>query len=70
MSFGNLKSEGFLGGIDTLDGSRTIAEVLAERQNTATDNEKEQIMGRLNINSFTIGVDSIMTLLGFDKNQS
>lgn len=51
---------------ETLDGARSIAEVLAERQNTATDNEKEQIMGRLNVNEFTIGVDTMLSLMGFD----
>lgn len=50
----------------TLDEARSIAEVLAERQNTATDNEKEQIMGRLNVNEFTIGVDTMLSLMGFD----
>ena len=55
------------GNIMTLDGSRTIAEVFAEKQNTATDNEKEQILGRVNVNGYTINVDAYMTLLGFDK---
>jgi hypothetical protein len=67
ITIGNLKSNGKLGNLRTLDGSRSITEVLAERQNTATDNEKEQILGRVNINSLTIGVDSLLTLLGFDK---
>lgn len=53
--------------VKTRDGRRTVAEVLAERQNTATDNEKEQIMGRLNVNEFTIGADVMLTLLGFDQ---
>lgn len=67
FTLGGIKSDGRLGKVNTLDGNRTIAEVLAERQNTATDNEKEQIMGRLNINKHTINVDSFLTLLGFDK---
>ena len=67
ISIGNLNSKGLLGLTNTLDGSRSIAEAFAEKQNTATDNEKEQILGRVNINSTTIGVDSILTLLGFDK---
>jgi hypothetical protein len=67
ITIGNLVSNGKLGGLRTLDNSRSIAEVFAERQNTATDNEKEQILGRVNINGLTIGVDSLLTLLGFDK---
>jgi hypothetical protein len=67
ITIGYLTSNGKLGTLRTLDNSRSIAEVFAERQNTATDNEKEQILGRVNINSLTIGVDSLLTLLGFDK---
>jgi hypothetical protein len=67
ITIGKLSSEGVLGKERTLDGFRSIAEVFAERQNTATDNEKEQILGRVNVNGLTIGVDSLLTLLGFDK---
>lgn len=64
---GDTTSDGILGKIMTLDGGRPIAESFAEKQNTATDNEKEQILGRVNINNITIGVDSLLALLGFDK---
>jgi len=67
---GNQVSDGVLGKRMTIDGSRPIAEAFAERQNTATDNEKEQILGRVNINGITIGVDSLLTALGFDKNEN
>jgi 23S rRNA maturation mini-RNase III len=67
---GNLRSDGTLGRERTLDGERSVAEVFAERQNTATDNEKEQILGRVNINSTTINVDSLLTALGFDKDSN
>lgn len=67
IRIGNLVSDGVLGKIQTLDGDRTIGEVLAERQNTATDNEKEQIMGRVGVNDLTINIDSLLTALGFDK---
>jgi len=50
-----------------LDKIRPISEAFAEKQNTATDNEKEQIMGRVGVNGGTINVDSLLTLLGFDK---
>ena len=42
----------------------TIAESFEERQNTATDNEKEQILGKVHVNQYTIGIDSILTLQG------
>lgn len=67
ITIGGLTSNGRLGNLRTLDNNRSIAEVFAERQNTATDNEKEQILGRVNINNLTIGVDSLLTLLGFDQ---
>lgn len=63
----NSISDSYGSKIRTMDGKRTIAEVLAERQNTATDNEKVQIMGRLNINKHTIGVDTVLTIMGFDQ---
>ena len=56
-----------LGGVKTLDGGRTTSEVFAEKENTATDNEKEQILGRVGVNELTINVDSLLTLRGFDK---
>lgn len=67
---GNQISEGILGKQKSLAPGklkRSIAEVFAERQNTATDNEKEQIMGRVNVNELTINVDSLLSGLGFDK---
>lgn len=67
---GKLVSGGTLGNEMTLDGERSIAEAFAERQNTATDNEKEQILGRVNVNGHTINVDSLLTALGFDKDEN
>ncbi len=64
-----VKSDGRLGGKETLASGarkRSITEVLAERQNTATDNEKEQIMGMVNVNEVTINIDSMMVALGYD----
>lgn len=73
FDIGGLKSNGTLAREDALAGNkkarnRSISEVLAEAQNTATDNEKLQTMGRTNINEYTINVHSIMILLGFDLN--
>jgi len=70
IQIGTQISTGELGRTDSLAPMgirRSIADVFAERQNTATDNEKEQIMGRLNINGVTINVDSLLSALGFDK---
>ena len=70
FTIGNQVSKGLLGRQVSLAPAkyqRNIAEIFSERQNTATDNEKEQIMGRLNVNEVTINVDSLMSALGFDK---
>ena len=67
LTIGKFTASGVLGNENTLDGNRSVAEVFAERQNTATDNEKEQIMGRVNVNDATINVDSLLTALGFDQ---
>jgi hypothetical protein len=70
LTIGNLKSDGKLGSLQTLDGSRSISDVNAERQNTATDNEKLQIMGKTNTNELTINVDATLSLMGFDKDKA
>lgn len=65
---GNITSDGTLGRNKTLGKrKRSVAEVFAEKQNTATDNEKEQIMGKVNVNEVTINIDSLLSALGFDK---
>lgn len=65
--FGTQVSDGVLGNEMTIDGSRSIAEVLAELQNVALDNEKLQVMGRVGLNDLTIDVSKVFALLGFDK---
>lgn len=65
--FGTQVSDSFLGGERTIDGDRSIAEVLAELQNVALDNEKLQVMGRVGLNDVTIDVSKVFALLGFDK---
>ena len=67
LTIGNQTFDGKLGTTKTLDNNRDIAEVFGERQNTATDNEKEQIMGKVNINELTINVDALLSLYGFDQ---
>lgn len=69
LNLGGIISNGKLGREETLDGDRRLTDVLAERQNTATDNEKLQIMGKAHINELTINVDTILSLLGYDKSK-
>jgi hypothetical protein len=64
---GNNLFEGTVGEIHTIDGDRKISTVIAEKQNTATDNEKEFVLDAAGVNKFTINFDSIITELGFDK---
>ena len=66
ITLGELTSDGILGKTFTIDGQRTISDVNAENQNSATDNVKAQIMGKRNENAYTINVLSLMTLRGFD----
>lgn len=69
FSIGSVTTDGVLGKTTTLDGYRTISEVMAERQNIAVDNEKEQIMGRVNLNDITLDADKAMNILGFDRGE-
>jgi hypothetical protein len=77
ITIGGVTSKGKLGVLESLKPShisnetwkglkRTVAEIFAEKENTATDNEKEQILGRVGVNDQTINVDSLLTMLGFD----
>ena len=46
---------------------RKISEINMENQNSSTDNQKLQIMGKRNENKYTINVFALMNNLGFDK---
>jgi len=63
------ESNGVIGRNFTLDEGRLISDVLSERQNIATDNEKLQVMGKVNLNDITLDADKILTMLGFDKGE-
>jgi len=78
IRIGNLVSDGEFGKVkilkpinisaeDWAEHERAVADSFAERQNTATDNEKLQILGRVGVNGDTINVDSLLAALGFDK---
>lgn len=49
---------------------RDSSEIWAEKENTATDNEKEQILGRVGINEDNINTEALTTLRGFDKDEN
>lgn len=49
---------------------RTIAEAFDEKINTGTDNEKEQVLGRVGVDEFTINVDALTALRGFGKDEN
>lgn len=76
ISFGGIKSTGQLGhektlseGTDAHNGERAISDVHSERQNLMVDNEKEQIAIRVHLNDYTMRVDKILNMLGFDKGE-
>jgi len=69
VTIGRYTSDGALGRINTLDGSRTIADVHTENQNSATDNIKAQIMGKRNENTYTMNVLTQLTFRGFDMDR-
>jgi hypothetical protein len=70
MTFGNFKTNGILGLTDKNElakiGPSTVSITTANmiNQNSATDNQKLQIMGRRNENKYTINVFALMTNLG------
>lgn len=49
---------------------RYISDVLSEAQNYSVDNEKEQIMGKVNDNNITFNARKIMNGLGLDLTES
>lgn len=62
---GDMTFDGRLGKIKD-DRNRRISEYLSESQNSATDNQKLEIMGRRNENSETISVFSLMQMSGLE----
>lgn len=77
IRIGNIVSDGTLGLRQTISKSnansiekqlvRNTAEVQDERVNTATDNEKAQILGRVGITHLdAVAVDNLLSLLGID----
>jgi hypothetical protein len=71
FTIGNMVSSK-VGAINSLNkkNQRTLSDILGERINTATDNEKEQILGRVGVDDMTIGTDSFLALAGFDLGET
>ena len=75
MRIGNFTSQGKLGQINALQPDKSIpgfiprllSVINMESQNSSTDNQKLQIMGRRNENKYTINAFALMSNLGFDK---
>jgi hypothetical protein len=67
LTIGDLVSDGELGKVKTIDGSRSIGDVHTENQNSSTDNIKAQIMGKRNENPYTMNVLIQLTFRGFDQ---
>lgn len=67
IAFGDMVSNGHLGELKTLDGSNYISKVIEAFQSASVDNEKEQILYKLNINKHTASVINALAMLGFNE---
>jgi ribonuclease HI len=66
--FGNIRSSGDLSGKYVLGTTKRYkSDVIAAYQSAAVDNEKEQIMDKINVNNYTYDVIRILNQLGFDE---
>ena len=65
--FGKMKSDGKLSGEYALDGVTYKSDIIAGYQSAAVDNEKEQILDKLNINNHTFKVIKVLNQLGFGE---
>jgi len=67
VRFGDLVSHGKLGELKTLNGKNYISKVIEAFQSASVDNEKEQILYKLNINKHTVATINALAMLGFDE---
>jgi hypothetical protein len=65
--FGKKKSKGDISGEYALDGKTYKSDVIAGYQSAAVDNEKEQILDKLNINTHTFKAIKVLNQLGFGE---
>lgn len=67
VKFGGIESDGSIGLLKTLNNSDYTSKVIEAFQSASVDNEKEQILYKLNINKHTFNVINALALLGFDE---
>lgn len=67
FAMGNLITTGDLSRSATLSGKRLVSKVMEAFQSAAVDNEKEQILSKLNINAQTFPCIKAMVTLGFEE---
>lgn len=67
VKYGKLESVGDLSDPKTLNKKKNKSDVIAAFQSASVDNEKEQILDKLNINSYTYDAIRILAQLGFDE---
>lgn len=66
--FGGLESTGDLSNPKTLIGNKFKSKVIEAFQSASVDNEKEQILYKLNINKHTFATINALAMLGFEEN--
>ena len=69
INIGGIASNQYLGALYSVNGERTITDILSERQNASVDNEKLQVLGKLNLNQYTMATDRALIFLGLDKGE-
>ena len=67
IKFGKALSKGDLSNKNTLVGNKLKSDVITALQSASVDNEKAQILDKLNINGETFEVVKALALLGFDS---
>lgn len=67
VTFGDTSSYGDLSGSKTINGKKLRTKVMEAFQSAAVDNEKEQILDKLNINSYTFNVINPLVMMGFTE---
>jgi len=67
VKFGGIESDGSIGLLKTLNNSDYTSKVIEAFQSASVDNEKEQILYKLNINKHTFNAINALSLLGFDE---
>jgi len=67
VRFGNKVSDGDLSGNKTLSGKYYKSEIISGLQSVSVDNEKLQVLDKLNLNSQTFRYANLLAQLGFEE---